>query len=94
MKTNMVLNGFKGREGIEAKGMISIELTVDIKTLAIAFFIADVQGNYNILLGQDWLQANQCVPSTMHQQLIQWIDDEVEVVRADDSAHCLSRSTG
>ena len=26
------------------------------------------------------------VPSTLHQQLIQWVDDEVEIVRADDSA--------
>jgi hypothetical protein len=85
MKTNMVLNGFEGREGIEAKGMIILELTVGSKTLATAFFIADVQGNYNILLGHDWLHANQCVPSTMHQQLIQWVSDEVEVVRADDT---------
>ena len=71
MKTNMVLNGFEGREEIEAKGMISLELTVGSKTLATAFFVADVQGNYNVLLGYDWLHANQCVPSTMHQQLIQ-----------------------
>jgi hypothetical protein len=28
MKTNMFLNGFEGREGIEAKGMINLELTV------------------------------------------------------------------
>jgi hypothetical protein len=70
MKTNMVLNGFEGREGVEAKGMISLELTIGNKSLATAFFIADVQGNYNILLGHDWLHANQCVMSTMHQQLI------------------------
>ena len=86
METNMVLNGFEGKEGIEAKGMISLELTIGSKTLATAFFVADVQGNYNVLLGRDWLHANQCVPSTLHQQLIQWVDDEVEIVRADDSA--------
>jgi hypothetical protein len=85
MKTNMVLNRFEGREGIEAKGMISLELTVGSKTSAMAFFFVDVQGNYNILLGCDWLHANQCVSSTMHQKLIQWVGDEVEVVRANDS---------
>ena len=58
MKTNMVLNGFEGKEGIVAKGMISLELTVASKTLATAFFVADVQGNYNVLLGRDWLHAN------------------------------------
>ena len=86
MKTNMVLNGFEGGEGVEAKGVISLELTVGSKTLATAFFVAEVQGNYNVLLGRDWLHANQCVPSTMHQQLVQWVDDEVEVVHADESA--------
>jgi hypothetical protein len=86
MKTNMVLNGFEGGEGVEAKGIISLELTVGSKTLATAFFVAEVQGNYNVLLGRDWLHANQCVPSTMHQQLVQWVDNEVEVVQADDSA--------
>ena len=30
--------------------------------------------------------ANQCVPSIMHQFLIQWVDDEVEVIHADNSA--------
>jgi hypothetical protein len=85
MKTNMVLNGFEGKEKTEAKGVMSVELTVGSKSLATAFFIAEVQGNYNVILGRDWLHANQCVPSTLHQFLIQWVDDEVEVVHADNS---------
>jgi hypothetical protein len=71
MKTNMVLNGFEGKEKIEAKGVMSVELTVGSKTLATAFFIAKVQGNYNVILGRDWLHANQCMPSMLHQFLIQ-----------------------
>ena len=63
-----------------------VELTVGSKTLATAFFVAEVQGNYNVILGRDWVHANQCVPSTMHQFLIQWVDDEVEVLHADNSA--------
>ena len=63
-----------------------MELTVESKTLATAFFVAEVQGNYNVILGHDWVHANQCVPSTMHQFLIQWVDDEVEVIHADNSA--------
>ena len=86
MKTNMVLNGFEGGEGVEAKGVISLELTVGSKTLATAFFVAEVQGNYNVRLGRDWLHANQCVPSTMHQQFVQWVDDKIEVIHADESA--------
>ena len=71
---------------MEAKGVISLELTLGSKTLATVFFVAEVQGNYNVLLGRDWLHANQYVPSTMHKQLVQWIDDEIEVVHADNSA--------
>jgi hypothetical protein len=85
MKTNMVLNGFEGKEKTEAKGVMSVELTVGSKSLATAFFIAEVQGNYNVIIGRDWLHANQCVSSTLHQFLIQWVDDEVEVVYADNS---------
>jgi hypothetical protein len=70
MKTNMVLSGFEGGEGLLAKGMINLELTIGCKTLATAFFVADVQGHYNALLGRDWLHANQCIPSMMHQSLI------------------------
>ena len=70
IKTNMVLNGFEGGEGVEAKGVVSLELTVGSKTLATAFFVAEVRGNYNVLLGRDRLHANQCVPSTLHQQLV------------------------
>src|SRR5664279_4759488 len=70
LKTNMVLNEFEDGEGVEAKGVISLELTVGSKTLATVFFVAEVQGNYNVLLGRDWLHANQCVPSTMHQKLV------------------------
>src|SRR4051812_43264262 len=81
----MVLNGFEGKEKTEAKGVMYVELTVGSKTLATAFFVAEVQGNYNVILGHDWVHANQCMPSTMHQFLIQWVDDKVEVIHADNS---------
>jgi len=58
IKTNMVLNGFEGKEKTEAKGVMYVELTVGSKTLATAFFVAEVQGNYNVILGRDWVHAN------------------------------------
>jgi hypothetical protein len=85
MKTNMGLSGFSG-ELSKAKGVISMELTVGSKTLPTAFFVVDVKGWYNILLGRDWIHANCCIPSTLHQCLIQWVDDDVEVIEADNSA--------
>ena len=49
------------------------------------FFVIDGKGSYSLLLGHDWIQANCCVPSTMHQYLIQWHGDDIEMVRADES---------
>jgi hypothetical protein len=48
--------------------------------------VVDVKGKYNVLLGCDWIHANGCVPSTLHQCVIQWVGDEVEVIGVDDSA--------
>jgi hypothetical protein len=35
----------------------------------------------------DWIHANHCAPSTLYQFLIQWIDDEIEVVHTNVSAY-------
>jgi hypothetical protein len=81
VKTNLTLNGVGGNS-MEARDVVSMELTVGSKSLDIAFFIIEVQCNYSIILGRDWIHANHCIPSTFHQFLIQWIDDEIEVVQA------------
>jgi hypothetical protein len=82
-RTNFSLSGFAS-DPTEAKGIICKELTVGNKTVPMTFFMVDVKGCYNVLLGQDWIHANECVPSTLHQCAIQWIGDEVEVVQADE----------
>jgi hypothetical protein len=55
------------------------------KTLLTTFFVIEGKGAYSLLLGRDWIHANYCIPSTMHQQLVQLVDDDVEFVEADDS---------
>jgi hypothetical protein len=72
---------------METRGVISMELTIGSRSLATMFFVIKVQGNYNVILGHIWIHANHCVPSTLHQFLIQWIDDEIKVVHADASAY-------
>jgi len=86
IKTNMTVSGVGGGDPISAKGVASMELTVGSKTLATAFFVSEVQGNFSLILGRDWIHANQCVLSTLHQCLAQWIGDEVEVVLGDTSS--------
>ena len=43
----------------------------------------DSTTNYNILLGRDWIHANWCVSSSLHQFLLFWKGNEVKVVQAD-----------
>jgi hypothetical protein len=69
MKTNTSMSAFTG-EIMEAKGVMSVELTIGIKMLVTTFFVVDVGGRYNLLLGRDWIHANECVPSTLHQCLV------------------------
>jgi hypothetical protein len=52
VKTNLMLNGVRGNP-MEARGIISMELTIESKVLATAFFIIEVQGNYSVTLGHD-----------------------------------------
>jgi hypothetical protein len=70
---------------MEARGVISMEFTVGSKLLATSFFIVEVQSNYSFILGHNWIHNNRCVPSTLRQVLIQWINDEIEVVLTDAS---------
>jgi hypothetical protein len=68
-RTNQSLSGFLG-EPTEAKGIVCKELMVGSKTMPMAFFVIDVKGRYNVLLRRDWIHANECVPSTLHQCII------------------------
>ena len=52
IKTNMTVSGVGGSEPLNAKGVASMELTIGSKTLATAFFVAEVQDNYNLILGR------------------------------------------
>jgi hypothetical protein len=86
VKTNLTLNG-AGDNPMEARGVVSMDLTVGTKLLATAFFVIEVQGNYSVILGHDWIHTNHYVPSTLHQFLIHWIGDEIKVVHMNASAY-------
>ena len=58
IKTNMTVNGVSRSEPLSAKGVASMELTIRSKTLATAIFVSEVQDNYNLIFGRDWIHAN------------------------------------
>jgi hypothetical protein len=84
IKNNVTLSNFNGQTS-EAQGVLSVDLTVRSKTTPTSFFIINSKSTYTVLLGRDWIHANCYIPSTMHQCLIQWDGDDVEVVHAGDS---------
>jgi hypothetical protein len=84
IKTNITLSDFNGQAS-EAQDVLNVDLTVGSKTVPTSFFIVSSKSTYTVLLGRDWIHANCCIPSMMHQCLIQWDGDEVEVVYADDT---------
>jgi hypothetical protein len=79
--TSIILNDFAGNPS-DTKGCVHVDLMIRSKTLLTTFFVIEGKGAYSLLLGRDWIHANCCIPSTMHQQLV---DDDIEVVQADDS---------
>lgn len=88
----MMLKDFGGNSS-QARGVLKVELTIDSKTLPTTFFVIDGKGSYNLLLGHDWIYANCCVPSTMHQCLIQWQGDDIEVVTANTTVSVAMANT-
>jgi hypothetical protein len=84
IKTNIALSDFNGQAS-EVQGVLNMDLTMGSKTIPTSFFIINNKSTYTVLLGRDWIHVNCYIPSMMHQCLIQWDGDEVEVVHADDS---------
>jgi hypothetical protein len=84
IKTNIALSDFNGQAS-EAQGVLNVDLTVGSKIVPTSFFIVNSKSTYIVLLRRDWIHTNYCIPSMMHQCLIQWDGNKVEVVHADDS---------
>jgi hypothetical protein len=84
LEMDMMLKDFGGNAS-KTRGAVSVELTIGSKTLPTTFFVINGKETYSLLLGHDWIHVNCCIPSTIHQCLIQWQGDNVEVVSADTS---------
>jgi predicted aspartyl protease len=66
IKTNVTLSDFNGQAS-EAQGVLKVDLTVGSKTVPTSFFIVSSKSTYTVLLRRDWIHANCCIPSMMHQ---------------------------
>ena len=81
---DVFVSGFAGG-ATKMKGVIPIEVKVGSKVATVAFFVVNTDSVYNALLGRDWIHSNWVVPSSLHQVLVFWKDDNnIEVVKADE----------
>ena len=65
-ETNITMSNFTGGS-TPALDFLITELTVEPKITNTIFFMVDAKSGYTILLGREWIHANQCVLSTFHQ---------------------------
>ena len=72
--TDISISGFAGG-ATKTKGLIPIEVKVSSKVATVAFFVVNTDSAYNALLGRDWIHSNWVVPSSLHQLLDFWKDD-------------------
>ena len=63
------MSAFTGEVSITLR-ILPINITIGSKIALSAFFVIDSTTNYNILLGRDWIHANWCVSSSLHQVLL------------------------
>ena len=82
IETKVFVSAFT-REISKTLGVLSIDIIVGSKTSLSAFIKINSNANYNAFLGRDWIHADWCVLSSLHQFLLFWKGDEVEVVWAD-----------
>ena len=57
------------KEVSKTMGVLPIDVNVGSKTSLSSFFMINSTVNYNALLGTDWIHANWCVLSSLHQFL-------------------------
>ena len=79
IETEVVLSAFTG-EVSKTLGTLPIAITIGSKISLFVFFMIDSIASYNILLQRNWIHANRCVLSSLHQFLLFWKGNEVEVV--------------
>ena len=55
------------------------------KITNVAFFVVHTKAAYNALLGREWIHSNWVIPSSLHQSLMFWNNDNsVEMVKVDN----------
>ena len=84
IRSDVLVSGFPS-ENTKTRGTILVELKVENKITNVAFFVVYTKAAYNALLGRECIHSNWVIPSSLHQSLIFWNDDNsIEMMKADN----------
>nr|KYP60888.1 hypothetical protein KK1_023308 [Cajanus cajan] len=77
---NIMISDYAGKSS-HPEGMILLDVTT-------MFIVTPSKANFNVLLGREWIHGVGVVPSTVHQKIFFWNDDEgLEVLEADQKTY-------
>jgi len=82
---NVVFSNYEGTSG-HFVGAVEVDLMVGSVNQTTMFLVVPSKANFNMLLGREWIHGVGAVPSTMHQRLSIWREDDLlENIEADQS---------
>ncbi|KZV51422.1 hypothetical protein F511_39681 [Dorcoceras hygrometricum] len=80
--TGVCVSAFTG-ESTKTIRVFLANVTVGSLSSLYVFLLANASANVQALLEKNWIHTNQSIPSSMHQLLLFWKEDEVEIIEAD-----------
>ena len=73
--TDLTVSSFSGAI-TRTHGILLLEVDLGSKQIMLAFFVVDNTSTYGALLGRDWIHQSLSVPSTLHQQMVVYHEEE------------------
>nr|KYP35446.1 hypothetical protein KK1_043514 [Cajanus cajan] len=84
---NILISDYAGKSS-QPEGMILLNVQIGSVRRTIMFIFTPSKANFNGLLGREWTHRMGAVPSTVHQKVFFWNDDEhLEVLDADQKEY-------
>nr|KYP31070.1 hypothetical protein KK1_049088 [Cajanus cajan] len=72
---NILISNYAGKSS-QPEGMILLDVQISSMKRTTMFIVTPSKANFNVLLGREWIHRMGVVPSTVHQKVFFWNDDE------------------
>nr|KYP70906.1 hypothetical protein KK1_010146 [Cajanus cajan] len=84
---NIMISDYAGKSS-NPEGMILLDVQIGSVKRTTMFIVTPSKANFNVLLGREWIHGVGAVPSTVHQKIFFWNDDEgLEVLEVDQKTY-------